>query len=346
MPGALIPPWFVTEAPGVVEMNVASIIWGVSIASALFTFAKASQQTISVWRRAKRVNAYVVMVWLEWMASSTIGVISWFYLWGSIPPGFGFFFGIITVWVFQIQCVIHIIINRIGLLMHDRRRVRNLHIIIGLILALVNVSVYCIWVPARLQISETFINVNEIWDRIEKAIFAVLDAALNIYFIYLVRSRLISFGLTKYTRLFRFNLVMIAISMSLDVILIGVMSLGKGFVYVQFHPLVYILKLYIELNMADLIAKVVRAENGGSYGSGSGNKSKSHGLGIPTDPRGVRLATIVTVGRADPNGEDYDEENGPKEGGIQKTVETEIRHEDDNQSSSSTTELQKHYQVV
>lgn len=31
--------------------------------------------------------------------------------------------------------------------------------------------------------------------------------------------------------------------------------------YIQFHPLVYLLKLHIELNMADLIAKVVRASN-------------------------------------------------------------------------------------
>lgn len=33
--------------------------------------------------------------------------------------------------------------------------------------------------------------------------------------------------------------------------------------YLQFHPLVYMLKLYIEMNIADLIAKVVRATGGG-----------------------------------------------------------------------------------
>ncbi|KAK1973351.1 hypothetical protein LZ30DRAFT_611118, partial [Colletotrichum cereale] len=68
-------------------------------------------------------------------------------------------------------------------------------------------------------------------------------------------------GLTKYTALFRFNLAMIAISISLDITLIGVMSLPNTLIYAQFHPLAYLLKLHIEMGMADLIAKVVKASH-------------------------------------------------------------------------------------
>lgn len=39
------------------------------------------------------------------------------------------------------------------------------------------------------------------------------------------------------------------------------MSIGTGVIYIQFHPLVYLIKLHIELNMAELIAKAVRASN-------------------------------------------------------------------------------------
>ncbi|KAM6517706.1 hypothetical protein FSOLCH5_008673 [Fusarium solani] len=46
--------------------------------------------------------------------------------------------------------------------------------------------------------------------------------------------------------------------MSLDVILIGSMSIGNGFIYVQFHPLVYTIKLQIEMNISSLIVKVAR----------------------------------------------------------------------------------------
>ncbi|XDG05201.1 hypothetical protein ABKA04_004816 [Annulohypoxylon sp. FPYF3050] len=142
---------------------------------------------------------------------------------------------------------------------------------IGIIFGLINLSVYLIWIPARLQINETYIAINDVWDRIEKGIFCIIDGSLNVYFIYVVRKDLISNGLTKYMPLFIFNIVMLTFSLSLDkwsltkvqIILIGVMSLGQ--IYFQFHPFVYLLKLYIEMNITDLIAKIVRADNRVSY---------------------------------------------------------------------------------
>ena len=269
--------------------------------------------------------------------------------------------------------------------MRDRRIVNRMIWGCALGLGLINISVFCIWIPARLQISPTFVHVNEIWDRMEKAIFCIMDVILNVYFVYLVRSRLISNGLTKYNRLFKFNIFMIFVSMSLDVsigfslppspflyiigrlihipkqiVLIGVMSLGQGFIYVQFHPLVYILKLHIELNMADLIGKIVKSENNGSSypstggnkrsggkstgGLGGGNATGTHNNGPHTG--GFRMATLITANR------DFDSNhpagaNGNSKGGmagIQKT--TEVRHvidEDAESRTSSTTELQKDY---
>jgi hypothetical protein len=60
-------------------------------------------------------------------------------------------------------------------------------------------------------------HLNEIWDRTEKSIFAVIDAGLNCYFIYLVRTKLIAAGLAKYESLFRFNVMMVCMSLCLDV---------------------------------------------------------------------------------------------------------------------------------
>jgi hypothetical protein len=110
-----------------------------------------------------------------------------------------------------------IIVNRIALLHVSPTIVRRLKWGIFTILALINISVFCIWIPARLQISQTYIDINNVWDRIEKGIFAVIDLALNFYFVYLVRSSLISYGLTKYVVLYRFNLVMVIVSISMDV---------------------------------------------------------------------------------------------------------------------------------
>ncbi|KAM0269647.1 hypothetical protein ACHAQH_009683 [Verticillium albo-atrum] len=145
--------------------------------------------------------------------------------------------------------------------MHDPAQTTRLRWGVFLLLLAVNVSVFCVWIPARLQISPGITHANDIWDRIEKGIFLVIDAALNLAFIFLVRSRLIAYGLTKYKVLFQFNLAMICISMSLDVMLIGLMSLSNNIVYTLFHPLAYLAKLHIEMNMAQLIAKVVKSSH-------------------------------------------------------------------------------------
>lgn len=64
------------------------------------------------------------------------------------------------------------------------------------------------------------------------------------------------------------------------------MSLPDDAVYLQFHPLVYLLKLHIEMNLAELLAKIVRASNelndcggvcGGIEGGGSGSSGQSSG---------------------------------------------------------------------
>lgn len=115
------------------------------------------------------------------------------------------------------QCIMHIIINRIALIIYDAKSVRRLKIMATLFIGVINISVFIIWIPARLQISDHWVYLNNTWDRIEKGIFALFDLGLNLYFIYLVRSQLITHGLTKYRYLFWFNIVMIFVSISLDV---------------------------------------------------------------------------------------------------------------------------------
>ena len=101
--------------------------------------------------------------------------------------------------------------------MIDKRKARNLKRTLFILIGLINISVYCIWIPARLEVSETFVYVNDIWDRVEKVLYLIIDGALNGYFLYLVRAKLISRGLTKYKPLFNFNAVIVCVSLSMDV---------------------------------------------------------------------------------------------------------------------------------
>ncbi|KAG7138986.1 hypothetical protein HYQ45_004032 [Verticillium longisporum] len=217
--GMLVPPWYKPNPPNRDEENIASIFWGFTLGLGVWTGTKAIQQTMATLNKIHRVNAYIALIWAEWISCMIIGIISWIFLRGWFGPSFEFFFFVLVLWSIQ---------------------------------------------PTQLVsngISEGIIHANNIWDRIEKAIFLIIDLGLNLAFIYLVRSRLIAFGLTKYTVLFRFNLAMICISMSLDIMIIGLMSLPNTFIYAQFHPLAYLAKLHIEMNMAQLIAKVVKASH-------------------------------------------------------------------------------------
>ncbi|KAK1990439.1 hypothetical protein LX36DRAFT_716764 [Colletotrichum falcatum] len=225
MGGTLVPPWFEASTSTNEEQNVVSMFWGFTLGVGLWSGVKGYRQSMASWKRTHRVNAYIWLIWTEWMASMFIGIASWCYLTSLISPSFEYFFLLLVLWSIQVQCLMQIIINRIAVLMLIPSHATRLKWTVFVVLLAVNVSVFCIWIPARLQISKTYIQINEIWDRIEKGIFLLVDAGLNLTFIYLVKSRLIASGLTKYTVLFKFNLAMIGISMSLDIILIGLMSL-------------------------------------------------------------------------------------------------------------------------
>ena len=78
-----------------------------------------------------------------------------------------------------------------------------------------------------MEISHFWVRFNEIWDRLEKAIYLLLGLGLNVYFLYLVRGNLISRGFTKYKSLFRFNAGIVVISICMDALIIGMMSFSN-----------------------------------------------------------------------------------------------------------------------
>ena len=84
--------------------------------------------------------------------------------------------------------------------------------------------------PARLQINHTYIRINDICDRIEKVLYLLIDGTLNWYFIRVVKANLVRNGLQKYMKLVRFNQRIIIVSLLMDVMIIGAMSIPNGFV--------------------------------------------------------------------------------------------------------------------
>lgn len=92
-------------------------------------------------------------------------------------------FAILSFWVVQVHCLFQIIINRVSILMVNRKRAKHLKIGVTVGILCLNASVFCIWIPARLGVNETYEKLNVVWDRIEKAVILAVDAGLNYYFI-------------------------------------------------------------------------------------------------------------------------------------------------------------------
>ncbi|KAK3324096.1 hypothetical protein B0T19DRAFT_402353 [Cercophora scortea] len=259
--GTLVPPWYQQHLPLQSDLLLATFLWGCTITVSLFAAAKGASQTYRSWTRTHRLNAYIVMIWLEWWSCLITSIIIWLFLQEIIPPSLWYFAGMLVLWTIQIQCLMQIMTNRISLVMYNPDRARALRIAVGIAIGMVNVSVFCIWIPARLQISPRWIQINNVWDRVEKSIFLLIDASLNWYFMWLIKSKLVANGLTKYRLVYRFNLLMVCLSISLDVLIIGLMSLPDDAVYIQVHPLAYMTKLHIEMNIAELLGKVLMKSN-------------------------------------------------------------------------------------
>ncbi|KAJ6618018.1 hypothetical protein B0H10DRAFT_1913893 [Mycena sp. CBHHK59/15] len=237
------------------DMLIASLAFGWTLGFGYFVVCNAVRET----RRTHRVNVYVVLIWSQIAVSLAFAIICWLYLRKIIPHSFAFFFSILTLWALQVQLLLQIIVNRICILLRNEKE-RNMlkYGVAGLIL-LINISVYNIWLPSKLQINQRYISINIWWDRIEKCLYLVVDGMLNYFFIRSVKQRLVSHGLKKYDKLVRYNIRIVGVSLAMDVLIIGMMSLVNDFVYMQFHSVAYTVKLNIEMSMSQLIIKVARS---------------------------------------------------------------------------------------
>lgn len=92
MAGFLVPDRYKPHESSVDDLMIISIIWGVTIAAGLFTASKAYKQSKAMYKRTGQISTYTMMIWAEWTASMTIGVLCWCHIRGYIPPSFWIFF--------------------------------------------------------------------------------------------------------------------------------------------------------------------------------------------------------------------------------------------------------------
>ncbi|PMD19839.1 hypothetical protein NA56DRAFT_189097 [Hyaloscypha hepaticicola] len=246
-------------ASSVGDFKLASTAAGFTLGFGVLCVWNAIQQTRAV--RSPLRSVYIFMVWGEIIANLSIGIIAWLFLDGTLSPSIGLFFGILFLWVFEVQLLMQIIINRITVVVDDHKLIWKLKWGTALIITMVNIAVFIIWIPAHLVPPPIpiFVQINKYWDRTSKVIILIVDAGLNYFFLHIVKKRLVNYhGLTKYAPLVSFNAKLMVLSVSMDLMLICLMSLKNQVVYIQFHPVAYMVKLNIEMSMASLITKIAR----------------------------------------------------------------------------------------
>ncbi|THU95220.1 hypothetical protein K435DRAFT_756036 [Dendrothele bispora CBS 962.96] len=246
-----VPLWVETD-----DLVLGTIAFGWFFGFSFFVVVNAFRETK---RTSRKFNAYIIMIWLEIIADIAFAVISWGYLYKKFPPGLAVFGGIIACWIVQVQCLMLIIANRTCLLYSDPKARFRLKFATAAVVSVISISTAFIWIPAQLQINHRFIALNHWWDKFEKCVYLILDAVLNAIFIRTIKKRLVDHGLTKYDKVVRFNQRIIFLSIAMDVFLLCMTMLRNGFVYCQFHPITYIVKLQIEMTMSNLIVRVARS---------------------------------------------------------------------------------------
>ncbi|KAF1846464.1 uncharacterized protein K460DRAFT_339718 [Cucurbitaria berberidis CBS 394.84] len=285
--GPLISPNYVNEPITETHIIIASIVWALTLVNVGIAIYFILGQTKG--SRSPLRSVYIWMIWLELGISFIMGLECFLYLLKYIRPSKFSLHRVVLCWCIQVQLLLQIIINRIRVIVPDRRRSKMIMISTAVFVTAINISVFNVWIPARLQINKTYIVANEYWDRIEKALYLIVDAFLNWYFLKTVKANLINNGLTKYNKLVRFNQQIVVVSLLMDVMIIAAMSIPNSFVYIQFHPLAYLVKLNIEMTMANLIkriavstsrktgkASIAEEFKSSSNLSTSGQKSASH----------------------------------------------------------------------
>ncbi|KAI1465827.1 uncharacterized protein F4812DRAFT_113792 [Daldinia caldariorum] len=245
----------------ITDIQVASLAAGFSMGFGILTVWEAIKQT----RRNRHPlrSTYIYMLWGEIIANVVILIIGYLWIDGHFGdrPSVPLLFFILFFWVFEIQFLMQIIINRIAVIAECQDDIRKLKYGTAIIITAINIAVFCIFIPAHLvpPVSPLYVEINKYWDRTSKCLICVVDALLNYYFSRTVRKRLVEqHGLVKYAPLAKFNDKLMVVSILMDIMLICLMSYPNPIVFVQFHPVTYMVKLNIEMSMATLITKVAR----------------------------------------------------------------------------------------
>lgn len=259
MAGFLLPPTYTPPPTLPWETTLAHILLALATTLTLLLTIHLLRLSHTRWTTHRRLPLYLALAWLDLFAALTHSTLGWCVGHGRCPaqPSLWFFLGVILCWAIERHCLAQILANRVAVLLTSPATARRLKWGVFLGTAVLTTSVVVVWTPGVMGVSAGWERAKEVWDRGEKVCFLVGDVGLNAVFVWVVRQELVRrHGLGRYKGLWRVNVGMVAATVVLDVAVVGSTWFPDYWIYIQFRPLVHLVKLYFELCNAELIGKV------------------------------------------------------------------------------------------
>ncbi|KAH9465180.1 hypothetical protein Pst134EA_013073 [Puccinia striiformis f. sp. tritici] len=243
----------ISRAWSAAEFQLVGVVFGVTLGFGYFVVCHASRQ-------ARRLNIFTVLVWLGISSNLASALLTFLFASGVINTSVPYYLCVVNLWAIQLNCVFQIMVSRIILIWSSTVHRRILRWGIFMWALVLTAAVFSTWIPARLRISDKFIQIDTIWYRATRVICLLTNACLNFTFIYSVKQTLVANGLKKYNKLLRFNAKILALSLILDLVPILLLLCHSSLLYISFFPLSTMVKLETELVTNDLIVDVINSE--------------------------------------------------------------------------------------
>ncbi|THY99973.1 hypothetical protein D6C93_03806 [Aureobasidium pullulans] len=143
------------------DNQVAACAAGFSLGFGYLTTVRAIHQTRA--NRAPWRSAYIWMIWGEILANLCLGILTWLWLKDIVKNGPVLLFFILFFYVFEVQFLMQIIINRISIISERKATSQKLKIATAVVISCINTLVFCIFIPSHLTPppSIVFVHINK-----------------------------------------------------------------------------------------------------------------------------------------------------------------------------------------
>lgn len=94
-------------------------------------------------------SVYIYMIWGRIAANLGLGIMGWLLMNGVLKATVPVLFVFLILYVFEVQLLTQIIVNRIAIIAETHEVVQKVKWGTTVVITIINIAVFCIWIPAH-----------------------------------------------------------------------------------------------------------------------------------------------------------------------------------------------------